>query len=70
LPDKKIVARLLKENDEFRALHEEHMEFEKRIEELKKKRPQDSRTYFEIETLKKKKLKGKDKMEIILTKHR
>ena len=70
MSNKELVARLIKENEEFRVLHEEHIEFERQIEELKKKKPQDNRTYFEIETLKKKKLKGKDKMELILTKHR
>ncbi len=70
MPDRELIARLLEENEEFRVLREEHLEFERRIEELKKKKPQNNNTYFEIETLKKKKLKGKDKMEVILTKYR
>ena len=68
--DKELIERLLTENEEFKALREAHIEFEKKIEELMKKRPQTSELHFEIETLKKKKLKGKDKMERILTKHR
>ncbi len=68
--DKELIEKLLTENEEFKALREEHVEFERKIEELMKKRPQTSEVHFEIETLKKKKLQGKDKMERILTKHR
>jgi len=70
LPDKELIARLMKENKEFRVLREEHLEFERQIEELKKRKPRGDSTHFEIETIKKKKLKGKDKMEVILTKYR
>ena len=68
--DKELIEKLLSEDEEFKALREEHLEFERKIEELMKKRPQTSELHFEIETLKKKKLQGKDKMERILTKHR
>ncbi len=61
--DKELIEKLLTENEEFKALREEHVEFERKIEELMKKRPQTSEVHFEIETLKKKKLQGKDKME-------
>jgi uncharacterized protein YdcH (DUF465 family) len=57
--DKELIEKLLMENKEFKILREEHVEFERKIEELMKKRP-----------LKKKKLQGKDKMERILTQHR
>jgi uncharacterized protein YdcH (DUF465 family) len=68
--DKELIEKLLMENKEFKILREEHVEFERKIEELMKKRPQTSEVHFEIETLKKKKLQGKDKMERILTQHR
>ncbi|UCF30667.1 MAG: DUF465 domain-containing protein [bacterium] len=68
--DKELISRLLEENEEFRKLHEEHIAFEEEIEKLMKKRPQTTELHFEIETLKKKKLFGKDKMERILTKYR
>jgi len=35
-----------------------------------KKKPRTTELHFEIETLKKRKLQGKDKMERILIKHR
>jgi len=68
--DKELIEKLLTENKEFKILREEHVEYERKIEELMKKRPQTSEVHFEIETLKKKKLQGKDKMERILTQHR
>ena len=52
-----------------KALYEEHLAFEEKIEELQK-RPPSSEVHFEIETLKKQKLAGKDKMERILTQYR
>lgn len=67
--DQELIQRLLEEDEEFRKLHEEHLAFEEKIEELQK-RPPSTEIYFEIETLKKQKLKGKDKMERILVKHR
>ncbi len=68
--DEKLIKRLLDEDEEFRKLHAEHIAFEQKIEELMKKRPQTTDLHFEVETLKKKKLFGKDKMERILTKYR
>jgi len=67
--DQELIERLLKENEEFRKLYEEHSNFEERIEELLK-RPPSTDIHFEIESLKKQKLAGKDKMELILTKYR
>ena len=67
--DQDLIERLLKEDEEYRKLHEAHIAFEERIEELQK-RPPSTEIHFEIETLKKQKLQGKDKMERILVKHR
>jgi len=64
-----LIKRLLEEDDEFRKLHEDHLAFEERIDELLK-RPPSTEIHFEIESLKKQKLQGKDKMERILVKHR
>lgn len=63
-----LIKRLLEEDEEYRKLHEEHVAFEERIEELLK-RPPSTEIHFEIEKLKKQKLQGKDKMERILVKH-
>ena len=67
--DQDLIGRLLDEDEEFRKLHEEHRELEEKIEELLK-RPPSTEIHFEIESLKKQKLVGKDKMELILTKYR
>ena len=63
-----LIKRILEEDDEYKELHEEHLAFEERIQELQK-RPPSTEIHFEIESLKKQKLLGKDKMERILTKH-
>lgn len=68
-PDQELIDRLCKEDKEFKQLYEDHLAFEERIEDLKK-RPPSTEIHFEIETLKKQKLQGKDKMERILVKHR
>ncbi len=68
--DKVLIDRLVKENDEFNKLYNEHLEYERELGKLMKKKPQTTDLHFEIETLKKRKLLGKDKMERILIKHR
>jgi len=68
-PDQDLIKRLLEEDEEYRKLYEAHLAFEERIEELQK-RPPSTEIHFEIESLKKQKLQGKDKMERILVKHR
>ena len=67
--DKDLIKRLLREEEEFKTLYEQHQEFEERIEDLLK-RPPSTEIHFEIESLKKQKLLGKDKMELILSKYR
>ena len=67
--DKELIEKVCAEDSEFKALYEEHLAFEEKIEDLLK-RPPTSELHFEIDTLKKQKLAGKDKMERILTRHR
>lgn len=67
--DQDLVIRLLDEDEEFNKLYREHQDLEEKIEELLK-RPPSTEIHFEIENLKKQKLIGKDKMELILTKYR
>ena len=67
--DKELIEKVCAENEEFKALYEEHLAFEEKIEEMLK-RPPTTELHFEIEKLKKQKLAGKDKMERILTKYR
>ena len=64
--EQSLVQQLCEENPRFRKLHEEHVLFEKKLQEF------DERVYLspdeEIErkTIQKLKLAGKDEMEIIL----
>ncbi|MDH4183690.1 MAG: YdcH family protein [Nitrospinota bacterium] len=60
-----IEASLLKENDEYRKLHQEHAHYEEALEKLDQKKfltPEDD---LEFKRLKKLKLAGKDRMEQI-----
>jgi len=68
--DRELIDRLVKEDEGFKKLYNEHLEFEQELEKLMKKKPQTTELHFEIETLKKRKLLGKDKMERVLIKHR
>jgi uncharacterized protein len=64
--DMNLIQRLSEENPRFRKLHEEHLLFEKQLQEL------DERTYLtpeedlERKKIQKLKLAGKDEMETIL----
>ena len=68
--DMDLIQRLSEENPRFRKLHEEHLLFEKQLQEL------DERTYLtpeedlERKKIQKLKLAGKDEMEIILREFR
>lgn len=65
-----LIQRLSEENPRFRKLHEEHILFEKKLQEL------DERTYLtpeedlERKKIQKLKLAGKDEMESILREYR
>ncbi|MEN8686783.1 MAG: DUF465 domain-containing protein [Desulfuromonadales bacterium] len=68
--DMNLIQRLSEENPRFRKLHEEHLLFEKQLQEL------DERTYLtpeedlERKKIQKLKLAGKDEMETILREFR
>ena len=53
---------LLKDNDEYRRLDQQHHEYESRLEALTAKAVLNEEEQFEATTLKKKKLKLKDRM--------
>ena len=67
--NQELIEKACAESEEFKTLYEEHLAFEEKIEDLLK-RPATTELHFEIETIKKQKLAGKDKMERILTKYR
>jgi len=68
--DMDLVQRLSEENPIFRKLHEQHLLFEKQLQDL------DDRTYLtpeedlERKKIQKLKLAGKDEMEAILRDYR
>ena len=68
--DMDLVQRLSEENPRFRKLHEQHLLFEKQLQEM------DDRTYLtpeedlERKKIQKLKLAGKDEMEAILRDYR
>ena len=68
--DMDLIQRLSEENPIFRKLHEQHLLFEKQLQDL------DDRNYltpeedFERKKIQKLKLAGKDEMEVILRDYR
>ena len=60
---------LLKTNDEFHQLATQHHELEDRLHELTEKHYLSEPEQVEEATLKKRKLKVKDRMELILRQH-
>ena len=61
---------LLKTNEEFHQLATQHHELEDRLHELTEKHFLSAPEQIEEATLKKRKLKLKDRMELILQRHR
>ena len=68
--DEKLIERLVKEDRELKKYVDEHIAFEKKLEEYNKKiylTPEDE---IERKRIQKLKLAGRDKIEEILAKHR
>ena len=61
---------LLRENDDFRKLHEEHQACEKRLEDLLGKTFLTDKEKLEERELKKRKLAIKDKMYLMMAEYR
>ena len=68
--DEALIARLLPENPELQQLVESHRNFEKRLDELNKLLHLNIDEEQERKTIQKAKLRGKDKIERILSLHR
>ncbi len=58
--------RLTREDDQFRRLHDKHQQYEKRLDELKRRRFLSTEEQVEENTLKKLKLSVKDQMERLI----
>jgi uncharacterized protein YdcH (DUF465 family) len=65
-----LRKRLIEEDPEFKQLVEEHMEFERMLEEFNERSHLTPAEEMERKRIQKLKLSGKDKMELILAKHR
>jgi hypothetical protein len=64
--DQDLIQRLSEENPRFRKLHEEHILFEKKLQEYEEMTYLSEETDLERKKIQKLKLAGKDEMESIL----
>lgn len=64
--DKELVARLIRENEEFARLYKDHEEYEEKLDELEKFHYLTAEQEISRKNIQKLKLKGKDRMEEIL----
>jgi uncharacterized protein YdcH (DUF465 family) len=64
--DQNLIQRLTEENPRFRKLHEEHLFFEKKLQEYEELSYLSAEEDFERKKIQKLKLAGKDEMESIL----
>jgi uncharacterized protein YdcH (DUF465 family) len=68
--DMELIQRLSEENPRFRKLHEEHLLFEKQLEDLEERTYLTPEEDLERKKIKKLKLAGKEEMEAILREFR
>ncbi len=66
---KTIEEKLYYENNHYKHLKDKHNELDKEIAKLEKHHPMTSELEIQIETLKKERLKYKDEMELMISKH-
>lgn len=70
MSDESLKQELLETDEEFRRLHEEHQNYERRLEELQQKSFFSEEDEVEEKSIKLHKLRLKDRMELILRSHR
>ena len=68
--DDPLKRELVENNEEFRALFEQHQGYERRLEELRLKSLLSEEDELEEKQIKRQKLLLKDRMEMILRSHR
>jgi uncharacterized protein YdcH (DUF465 family) len=68
--DQELIQRLTEENPRFRKLHEEHLFFEKKLQEYDELTYLSAEEDLERKKIQKLKLAGKDEMEFILRGYR
>jgi uncharacterized protein YdcH (DUF465 family) len=70
MDEKQLKQLLLKENQEFRRLYEEHQSYEKKLEKFKSKSFLTEEEELEERELKKRKLALKDRMYLLMAEFR
>ena len=68
--DQELIQRLSEENPRFRKLHEEHILFEKKLQEYEELTYISDEEELERKKIKKLKLAGKEEMEAMLNEFR
>jgi uncharacterized protein YdcH (DUF465 family) len=68
--DETLIQRLIPENPELRKLMEDHLAFERRLDELNSLPYLTPEEDQEKKALQKSKLAGKDRIEVIIAPHR
>jgi uncharacterized protein len=68
--DIQLIKKHIAENPDLKRLWDEHLEFERKLVDLESHQPPTDESHFEIEKIKKLKLKGKDQIARILTRYR
>ncbi|MDY6850704.1 MAG: DUF465 domain-containing protein [Thermodesulfobacteriota bacterium] len=68
--DEELIAALISQDEELRALVKEHREFERCLEEFNSMSYMTAKDAQEKKRIQKQKLAGRDKIEIILGRHR
>ena len=68
--EQELIRRLTEENPRFRKLHEEHVFFEKKLQEYEELTYLSAEEDLERRKIQKLKLAGKDEMETILRDYR
>jgi len=70
MDEKVLIEHLNQTNSEFRKLMEEHLQYERQLEEFNKLRYLSSEQELEKKRVQKIKLRGKDRMAEILKEHK
>jgi hypothetical protein len=68
--DEALISKLIDNNPELKALVDKHRDFERQLDEMYRRPHLTPEEDFELKRLKKAKLAGKEKIELILSQHR
>ncbi|MBN2244894.1 MAG: hypothetical protein JW755_03515 [Candidatus Aminicenantes bacterium] len=66
MEEKEIIDRMLRDNAEFKKIYKRHQNYERKLDEFKKKRFLTEKEEIEEKELKKKKLAEKDRMYFLI----